>query len=215
MTANWPIPGGYCRITKDRCSRHGGRDLFEQFQPFRAQIVFVQHEAGNVSARPRETIDIAGPDWIGDTHEYDRHNARCLQQRHKTRDASSQDDVGRKRDQFRRVFASLIGVANRPAIVNPHVSAVSPTQLLQRLQECRGPELRARIVPVAAALKHCDAPHPLGLLRAGGERPSDGGATGKSDELAPPHTCLPQPEDCTLPYRGRKYALCIAAKIGS
>ena len=33
--------------------------------------------------------------------------------------------------------------------------------------------LRARVVPVAGALKHCDAPHPLGLLCTCRERPRD------------------------------------------
>jgi len=41
--------------------------------------------------------------------------------------------------------------------------------LLQRLQECSGVGLRARIV--RAALEDPDAPHPLALLRARRERP--------------------------------------------
>src|SRR5262249_20460974 len=79
------------------------------------------------------------------------------------------------------------GIAHRPAIVNSHVSAIGPAQLLQRLQECRNVALRARIVPVAAALNHCDVPHPLGLLRTRRERPRNCAAH-QRDELAPFHS---------------------------
>ncbi|MGC1865696.1 MAG: ABC transporter substrate binding protein, partial [Pseudolabrys sp.] len=44
-------PGGYGGIPKDRRSRHARRDLFGQLQPFRAQTVIEQHEAGSVAAR--------------------------------------------------------------------------------------------------------------------------------------------------------------------
>ena len=67
MTANWPIPAVYGGIPKDRRSRHARRDLFEQFQPFPAQAVFELHKAGGVAARPRQAIDEAGADRIGDT----------------------------------------------------------------------------------------------------------------------------------------------------
>jgi hypothetical protein len=69
--------------------------------------------------------------------------------------------------------------------------------LLQRLQERSGVGLRARIVravAVAAALKHSDAPHALGLLRADGERPRGSRTAEKRDELAPPH-CPPRCSD--------------------
>ena len=101
--------------------------------------------------------------------------------------ANSQDDVGRKRDQFRRVFASLVGIPRGPAIVNLHVSAVGPTQLLQRLQERSDVGLRARIVRVDAALKHADAPHALALLCTRRERPRGRRADDKRDEFASLH----------------------------
>ena len=80
MTANWPIPAGCGGIPKDRRSRHARRDLLEQFRPFRGQTVFELHEAGGIAARPRQAIDEAGADWIGDDHEYDRHGASRLKQ---------------------------------------------------------------------------------------------------------------------------------------
>jgi hypothetical protein len=41
----------------------------------------------------------------------DRHSTSCLQQRPRGSTAHRQDDVGRERDQFRRVFAKEFGIA--------------------------------------------------------------------------------------------------------
>ena len=50
------------QAAKDRRSRHVGRDLREQFQPFPARAVFGTHEAGGVAARPRQAVDESGAD---------------------------------------------------------------------------------------------------------------------------------------------------------
>ncbi|MGB8049243.1 MAG: hypothetical protein WCF53_15275 [Pseudolabrys sp.] len=163
-----PIPEAIAGSRRTAARFTPRRDLLEQLHPFRAQTIIEQHEASGVAARPRQTIDKAGAGWIGDTHEHDRHGACRLKQRIQGWRAHSQDDVGRKRDQFRRVFASLVGISRGPAIVNFHVSAVGPTQLLQRLQERSDVGLRAWIVRVAAALKHADAPHLFRVLRVRG-----------------------------------------------
>ena len=39
-----------------------------------------------------------------------------------------QDDVRRKRDQFRRVFANAVGNTPGPAEVDPHVLTIGPIQ---------------------------------------------------------------------------------------
>ena len=57
-----------------------------------------------------------------------------------------------------------------PAVVDPHVAAVGPAQLLQRLQERRDAGLAFRIVR-GHVHEHADAPHALGLLRPRRERP--------------------------------------------
>ena len=66
MAPNWPIPDGVGGIPKDRHARHARRDLLEQLQPFSAQAVFELHKTGGVAARPRQAIDEAGADRIGD-----------------------------------------------------------------------------------------------------------------------------------------------------
>ena len=115
IAANWPIPAGHGGIPKDRRSRHARRDLLEQLQPFRAHAVFELSEAGRVAARPRQALDEAGADRIGDLHEHDRHGAGRLLQWPDGRAANGQDDVRRERDQFRRVSANCVGIAGAPA----------------------------------------------------------------------------------------------------
>ena len=67
-----------------------------------------------------------------------------------------------------------IGVRSRhrrtPADVDPHISTVSPAQLLHALLECREASLTLWVVggPVH---EYTDAPHPLRLLRARRHRP--------------------------------------------
>src|SRR5262249_11609799 len=47
--------------------------------------------------------------------------------------ARSQNDVRRERDQFRRISATAVGIARRPAGVDPHVATDGPTRLMQPL----------------------------------------------------------------------------------
>jgi pimeloyl-ACP methyl ester carboxylesterase len=123
-------PGRTGGIPKHSRSRHARPDLLEQFQPFPAQTVFEHNEAGSVAARPRQTIDEPGTDWIDDHREYDRDGAGCLEQRIHIHDANRQDDIGRKRHQFRRVFARVAGIAAGRAVVDAHVAALGPAQSL-------------------------------------------------------------------------------------
>jgi hypothetical protein len=56
------------------------------------------------------------------------------------------------------------------AMINPHIVAVGPAQLLQPLLECREAYLVVLIVH-GRAREHADAPHLFALLRARRERP--------------------------------------------
>ena len=91
---------------------------------------------------------------------------------------------GREFDQFRRVLTSTLGIAGTPALVDPHVAALGPAQLLQTLHERRQTGLSFQTVgrrlmstPIAA--------HPGLLLRARRERPCRRAAE-QRDELAAP-----------------------------
>ena len=144
--ANWPGPEAVAAFRRTATRVRPRRDLFEQFQPFAAQAVFVVHETGGVAARPRQAVDEAGPDRIDDGREHDRHGAGRLQQRPHGRGGMGQDDVGRERGQFRRVLANLGGIGRGPAGVDSHVAADSPARLLQALMKCLDAGLHFRFV---------------------------------------------------------------------
>ena len=141
-------------------------------------------KAGGIAARPRQAVDQAGPNRIGDVREHDRHSAGCLQQRRHSRAASGQDDVWRERDQFRRVFAGVVGTACAPAILDLQIVSDGPARLLQPLQKRRVAGLSDRAVRrsvMSAPIRRIA----VRLLRARRERPRRRRATEKRDELAP------------------------------
>src|SRR5262249_3091406 len=87
-----------------------------------------------------------------------------------TRASGGEDDVRRKRDQFRRVFASVIFIAFGPAVVDLNVLTDGPTRLLKTLQEGCVAVLCLRIIrSIGHERRH--APHVLALLCARRERP--------------------------------------------
>src|SRR5215472_146359 len=110
----------------------------------------------------------------------------CLLQRRHREGACGQDHVRRERNQFRRVFARPIGIAQAPPILDTHVSAVGPASFLQALYEGITAGKQFRIVRSQAAPEHAYAPHALALLRTNRERPSSRAAE-QRDEIAPTH----------------------------
>ena len=61
-------------------------------------------------------------------------------------------------------FAVVLGIACDKPIIDPHIVAVGPTQLLQPLLECSDAYLVILIVP-GQARKHADAAYAISLLR--------------------------------------------------
>ena len=182
-------PGGHAGIPKNGHPRHARGDLLEQLQPLPGRAVFGGHEAGDVTARARQTVGVAGRDRIAGDGEDDRYRPGRLLHRRYRRAAMRQDDVRRERGQFRRVLADGGGVASGPANIDPYVAADGPAQLCQRLQERAVEGLKFRIVR-RGRQDHADASHPLALLCARGKRPRNRtrrrAAKGR-DERAPQH----------------------------
>src|SRR6516165_6203526 len=174
--------GWYGGVPKDRHARHARRDLFEQFQPFSAYAVFIQHEASGVAARPRQAVDETAADWIGDEREHDRHGAIDPLDCHHALGARGEDDVGSQCDQFHCVFASRIGIACEPTIVNAHVAADSPAEFGEPLRKRPDAGRYLRIV-CGHAHQRTDPPHSLALLRARRERPRSSRAAEECDEI--------------------------------
>src|SRR5262245_18183453 len=180
------LAAGNGGVAKDCYACHARGDFLEQLQPFSTDAVFELDKSGRVTARPRQTVDEAGADRIGNKHEYDRHRAGCLQQRRHARSASGQYDIWIERDQFGGVSADAVGIARIPAMFYLRVLAYGPAQLRERLREGRVADLPFRIVR-GQVRKHADAPHPLCLLRARRHWPRRRPAE-QRDELAALHS---------------------------
>ena len=73
--------GGSSGVAQDRHSRHAGRDLFEECQPFPAGAVFERGKAGGVAAGSRQTGNKSSPDGISYNREHNRYGAGHLEQR--------------------------------------------------------------------------------------------------------------------------------------
>ena len=117
---------------------------------------------------------------VDNIDEYDRNRFGCLLHRFQHRAAIDHQQVRRQRGQFRRRV--LHAVAVRQTIIDPHIVAVRPAQLLEPLQERRDADGRLRIAR-REIHQHADALHALGALRPRRERP-DCRAADKGDEVA-------------------------------
>src|SRR5262249_26794776 len=101
--------------------------------------------------------------------------------------AASRRAIRRKpsceRNQLRRKFAGPLNVAQGPPIINLHIAAVRPAELLQRLLKRRTTRSRFWIV-LGDIREHADAPNPVGLLRARRERPGHRAAEQRDERAA-------------------------------
>src|SRR6266516_6724276 len=87
---------------------------------------------------------------------------------------------------FGHVLANKVWIgAHSEAVFEPDVAPFNPSQLLQRLLECR---IAGCGTEIADTAHYADAPHSLGLLRARNERPRDRRAAEQRDELAAVHS---------------------------
>src|SRR5262249_31318886 len=170
IAPNWPIAAGLAesRRTAARVSRgaislssssHFPLRLYSKFM----KPVMLPPGRAKVSTKPAPTGSETCTNTIGRVRVACR-NAATLSV------PLANKEVWRQRDQSRRVSAMAIDIVLPPAGVDPDVSAVAPSQLLQGLLERRQLDLTAWIVrgPVH---EHTEPPHPLALLPACRERP--------------------------------------------
>jgi len=125
---------GLSRIQNDRDASDVRGNFLEHLKPFPADRIFAGGKPGDVAARPRQVGNDAGHDRIGDRHEDNRYDVRFLLQQRHYQCVIDQDDVGFHSNEFTGIEATLIGVATGPTKLDPHVTAVDPSQLLQSLQ---------------------------------------------------------------------------------
>src|SRR5262249_34009343 len=140
---------------------------------------------GSIATRPCQAFHKATSNRVGDIHEDDRDRAGRLEHGPYGRSAVGHHDIWRERHQVGCLSAIEFGIAKAPAIVDPYIAADCPTQLLQRLQECRIARLTLLVIR-GQVRKHCDAPGPIRLLRVRHERPYRR-ASERTEKFAPPH----------------------------
>ena len=143
MAANWPIPAVMAgsrrtaaRVTPGAISLSSSSHF--PLKPYSNWIKPVALPPGRarLSTKPAPTGSATFTNTIGTVRVACSNGATAAV-------AGGQDDVRRERDQFRRVSANVGGIARAPAIVDPHVAAVDPAQLLQPLHERRDAGLRS------------------------------------------------------------------------
>src|SRR5262245_8777271 len=89
------------------------------------------------------------------------------------------------------MLANGIEIAAALTNFEPHVLALHPAQLRQRLQEYRDPCLR---VGTKSACKHPNTPQDLWPLSLRDNRPPSRRAAEQRDKIAPPHGLSPTPK---------------------
>jgi hypothetical protein len=125
---------GLSRIENDRDASDVGHDFLEHLKPFPTDFVFAGGKPGDVAAWPGQVSNDASHDRIGDRHEDNWYDVRFLLQQRHDQCVIDQDDVGFHSNEFTGIESTLIGIATGPTELDPHVTAVSPSQLLQSLQ---------------------------------------------------------------------------------
>src|SRR5262249_26078621 len=137
IAPNSPNPGGYAGSRSAAARATFGAISLSSSSHF---TLMPNSNSVNPVALPPGRAKLAtkpAPTGSGGLCEYDRHGAgRLMQRRHRCA-ASGQDDIGRERDQFRRMFANALHIAPGPAGIDLHSAAIGPAQLLQALLERR------------------------------------------------------------------------------
>src|SRR5262249_14075575 len=187
--------------------------LLTHSQPCRLTAEFDRKDPGGVAAGPAQALDITGADRVGNLHEHDGHRAGCLQQRTHADTAGGQDHVRRERDQFRDISA-VVSLVQIPAMLDLHVAADRPAQLLQTLQERRAACWRNGF-PRRLAHEHADAPHALPLLRPRRERPPNRRAAEQRDDIAAVHSITSSARASSVGGTSRPSILAVAKLMTS
>src|SRR5215472_9948198 len=125
------------RIEEDGHASNVRRDVLEYLQFFALHRELGRSEAGDVAARMRQAGDKPGADRIADLSKDNWYPTGLLLQRLQYQRADGQDYVRLQANKLDRIGPNALAVSGAPAIVDVHVAAVCPTQLLKRMLEHR------------------------------------------------------------------------------
>jgi hypothetical protein len=148
-----------------------GRNLFEHRQPLAPKRGPLDvGEPRDVSTWPRKACHESGGNRIGNKYEHDRDCAGFPMQPGRHRCGAGEDHVGLQFDQLFREGPHPVNTAGGPTNLQPHGTAVRPTQLRKPLREVGEPASCLGIVFIERH-QHADPAHPISLLRARHDRP--------------------------------------------
>src|SRR5262249_45611011 len=164
-----------------------GADLRQQLQPFAADFRFERGKASDVSAGMRKTLNQTGTYRVDNDYEYDWDAASYPLQRGRCQCAVGHDHVRRQGHELRGVSARAIRVSDAPAIVDPNIASLCPTQPLKVLPKSCDAGLSFRIA-LGICDQHTDPSYLLRLLRARLHWPRSRRAANQRDELAALHS---------------------------
>src|SRR4029077_15134194 len=102
------------------------RNLFEHFEPLRANRVLKRDKSCNVAAGPSQTGDDAGTDRVDYPHEYDWYTPCGPLQRSKSKAGWRDQNVGCHRNQFGSLARVAIRIIGTPANIEVQVAALGP-----------------------------------------------------------------------------------------
>src|SRR5262249_30283753 len=162
------------------------RDLLQHAEPLARDAVFVQQNARNIAARPRQTGYDASACGIRDLDKNDRNCTGCLLQCSGGRRRVHEDHVGILRHHFLGDLSKSIEVVVGKNRADMDVAAFQPAEFCKALPECRDAPF-----PFSGGLHamyhNTNVPHPLRLLCGRRQRPRRCGAAEQRDEVAPSH----------------------------
>ena len=113
-----------------------GRDLGEQLKPLPSQRGFHVDEAGDVPARAIDARDDAAGNEVARVRNDDRDRLRLPQEGSDRRGRVCHYDVGLQTGQLLGERSYPIVLTATPTKVHPHVAAIDPAQVRERLREC-------------------------------------------------------------------------------
>src|SRR6185436_7836802 len=159
-------------------------DHAQQLESLSGKIGRLTRQAGGIAARPRQTGDETGADWVphrrGDDWDHRRRLLCCNGGGGSPRD----NDVDLEPDELGSDLGSALRASLSPAIFDRDSATFSPAECAQPLQKTGGP---LRLPRKRSRAQNSDGRHLARLLRTRRERPRSRRTAEQRYKVPPPH----------------------------